>query len=61
MSTKKYTEEEAKKLEDKTDYARLKKMTEEEIEENAKTDPDALPPTEDQMKKFKKVGKDEKY
>ena len=60
MSTKKYTEEEAKKLEDKTDYVRLKEMTEEEIEENAKTDPDALSPTEDQMKKFKKVGKDEK-
>jgi len=55
MIEKKYTEEEAKKLEDKTDYERLEKMTEEEIEENSRSDVDALTPTEEQLKKFKKV------
>jgi len=59
VTTKKYTEEEAKSLEDKTDYERLKNMTEEEIEENAKSDPDALSPTDEQLKKFRKVKKDE--
>ena len=59
MITEKYTESEAKNLEDKTDYERLKNMTEEEIEENAKSDQDALSPTDEQMKKFKKVKKDE--
>ena len=38
-----------------TDYERLKKMTEEEVEENAKTDPDAPILTEEDHKKFKKV------
>jgi|TARA_B110000211_G_scaffold137204_1_gene156970 hypothetical protein len=38
-----------------TDYERLKKMTEEEVEENAKTDPDAPLLTEEDLKKFKKV------
>lgn len=60
MSNKKYTEKEAKSLEDKTDYERLKAMTEEEVEENSESDPDALSPTEEQMKKFRKVGKDVK-
>ena len=60
MSDKKYTEEQVKGLEDKTDYDRLKDMTDEEIEENSETDPDSLSPTDEQMKKFKKVAKDEK-
>ena len=60
MTEKKYTESEARELDDKTDYDRLKKMTEEEIEENSKSDPDALSPTDEQMKNFKKVKKDEK-
>ncbi len=38
-----------------TDYERLKKMTEEEIEENAKTDPDAPLLTDEDLKKFKKI------
>jgi len=38
-----------------TDYERLKKMTEEEIEENAKADPDAPLLTDEDLKKFKKV------
>lgn len=60
MTEKTYTEEEIKKLKDKTDYERLKNMTEEEIERNAESDPDALPPTEEQLKKFKKVKPDAK-
>jgi len=60
MTSKTYTEEEIKKLKDKTDYERLKNMTEEEIERNAESDPDSLTPTEEQLKKFKKVKPDEK-
>ncbi|AQP98603.1 hypothetical protein B0W48_01590 [Pseudoalteromonas aliena] len=41
----------------KTDYERLKKMTEGEIEENAKDDPDAPLLTDEELKKFKKVKK----
>ncbi len=39
----------------KTDYERLRNMTEEEIEENAKSDPDAPPITEEDFKRFKRV------
>ncbi|WP_282130976.1 MULTISPECIES: hypothetical protein [Pseudoalteromonas] len=41
----------------KTDYERLKKMTEGEIEENAKDDPDAPLLTNEELKKFKKIKK----
>ena len=41
----------------KTDYEPLKKMTEGEIEENAKDDPDAPLLTDEELKKFKKVKK----
>ena len=44
----------------KTDYERLKKMTEEEIEENAKSDPDAPLLTAYELKKFKKIKPEEK-
>ena len=60
MVDKKYTEEEAKALKDKTDYERLKNMIQDEIEDNAKSDEDALSPTDEQMKKFRKVGRDAK-
>ena len=39
----------------RTDYERLKNMTEEEIENNAKSDPDAPLVTENDFKKFKHV------
>ncbi len=57
MTIKKYTEEELKKLKDETDYQRLRDMSEEEIEEGSKKDPDSRSPSDDQLKKFKKVGK----
>lgn len=43
-----------------TDYERLENMTEEEIEENAKNDPDAPLLTDDELRKFKKVKDKEK-
>ncbi len=55
MTIKKYSKKELKETEDKTDYQRAKNMSDEEIEKNAQEDPDALPPTDEQMKKFKKV------
>jgi len=60
MTIKKYSEEEIKQLEDQTDYDRLKKMADEEIEENSRTDEDSLTPSDDGLKKFKKVKKDGK-
>ena len=57
MSIKKYTEEELKKLNDETDYDRLKDMSDEEIEENAKKDKDSATPSDEQLDKFKKVKK----
>jgi|APLak6261674355_1056100.scaffolds.fasta_scaffold00019_48 hypothetical protein len=42
----------------KTDYERLKKMTEDEIEKNAESDPDAPLLTDEELKKFKRVNKD---
>jgi len=39
----------------KTDYDRLKNMTEEEIEENAKNDPGAPLLSEEELKKFRRV------
>lgn len=59
MTSKIYTEEEIKKLKDKTDYERLKNMTDEEIERNAESDPDSPTPTDEQLKKFKRVKPDE--
>jgi len=38
-----------------TDYERLEQMTEAEIEENAKNDPDAPLLSEEDLKKFKRV------
>lgn len=42
----------------KTDYERLKNMTEKEIEDNAKNDPDSPLLSEEELKKFKKVNPD---
>ncbi|SBS33931.1 hypothetical protein MSP8887_02051 [Marinomonas spartinae] len=44
----------------KTDYERLENMTEEEIEENAKDDPDAPLLTEEELRRFKKIKREEK-
>ncbi|GAA6168303.1 hypothetical protein [Sessilibacter corallicola] len=54
MGTEKYTREEIEQLEDRSDKERLKNMTDEEIEEAAKSDPDNPPLSEDQLKSFKR-------
>lgn len=58
MCIKKYSEEELKKLKDKTDYERVDNLTEKEIEEGSKIDPDSITPPEKGLKKFKKVNKE---
>ena len=42
-------------LEDRTDYARLAAMTEEEIEANAASDPDNPPMTDDDLARMRRV------
>lgn len=61
MSDKSYTLEQIKKLKSKTNYERLKNMTDEEVERAAKDDPDSALPTDEELKEFKRVKKhDEK-
>ncbi len=60
MNDKTYTEDDLKKLKSETDYERLKNMTDEEIEQAAKDDPDSALPTDEELKKFKRVNPDEK-
>lgn len=54
MAIKRYTREQIEKMEDRTDYERLSRMTEDEIHRNALSDPDALPLSESGLKKFTK-------
>lgn len=60
MNDKTYTEEELKKIKSETDYERLKNMTDEEIEQAAKEDPDSALPTDEELKKFKRVNPNDK-
>ncbi|WP_238097207.1 hypothetical protein [Vibrio cincinnatiensis] len=52
---KKYTEEQLKNMQDKTDYERLENMTEEEIEENSVMEEDSATPSDTDMSNFRKV------
>ncbi len=54
MKIEKHTRDELEKLKDMSDIERLKNMTDEEIEEAAKSDPDNPPLTDEQLKKFKR-------
>lgn len=54
MTIERYTRDELEKLKDRSDIERLKKMTDEEIVEAAKSDPDNPPLTNEQLKKFKR-------
>jgi len=54
MAIVQYTQEELEKMKGETNEERLKNMTEEEIEEGAKSDPDNPPLTDEQLKKFKR-------
>jgi len=49
------TLEEAKRMEDHTDWEYLRNMTEAEIEQNARTDPDNPPLSFEQLMKGKRV------
>ncbi len=55
MSKKPYTKEDIEKMKDLTDYERVRNMTEEEIEKNAESDPDAPLQSDEDLKKFKRV------
>ncbi len=61
MTKKEYTLEEIEKLKKEgkgqSDLKRLEDMTEEELEEAAKSDPDSAWPTDEELKKFKRPDK----
>jgi len=60
MTTKKYALEEIEELNNqgKSDLKRLEEMTEKELEEAAKSDPDSAWPTDEKLKKFKRPNKE---
>lgn len=55
MTVKKYNKEDIDKIDDLTDYERLKKMSESEVLDNARADKDAPLQSETELDKFKKV------
>lgn len=59
MAIKKISAEDAKKQKGKTNWKELDSLTDEEIEEAAKDDPDSALPSEDDLKGFKPVTKKE--
>lgn len=59
MSDKTYTAEELRRLKSLTDQERLDRMTEEELERNARNDPDSAVPDDEQLRRFRKVKKDD--
>ncbi len=56
MGTKKVHLDEIAKLKGKSDRKAFDELTDEEIEEAAKDDPDSALPTEDELREFEKVG-----
>ncbi len=58
MTMKQYTLEELKKLKGKSDLDRLENMTEKELEEAAKSDPDSAWLTDEELKQFKRPNKE---
>jgi len=55
MSIKKISAEEARKQKGKTNWEEIDKITDKEIEEAAKSDPDTALPTEEELQQFKPV------
>ena len=47
--------EEIEKMKDRTDYDRLKNMSEDEVRENAESDPDAPLQSDEDLKRFSRV------
>lgn len=52
-----YTKEELKNKKGKTNFDKLRKTTDKDIEEQVKNDPDSVIPTEKELKEFKPVKK----
>lgn len=52
-----YTKEELKSKKGKTNFDKLRKTTDKDIEEQVKNDPDSVIPTEKELKEFKPVKK----
>ncbi|MCL7422131.1 MAG: hypothetical protein M8364_14625 [Methylobacter sp.] len=57
MAIKKISAEEVKKLKGKTNWQEVDEITDEEIEDAAKSDPDSALPTDEELKQFKPVKK----
>lgn len=53
------TKEEIKKLKGKTDHVYIGNTSDKEIERQVESDPDSYIPTDEELKKFKPVSKDE--
>jgi hypothetical protein len=54
MAIEQYTDEDLKKLKDRSDTERLNNMTEEDIEKGANSDPDNPLLTDEELKNFKR-------
>lgn len=52
-----YTKEELKRKKGKTDFDKLRKTTDKDIENQVKNDPDSVIPTEKELEEFKPVKK----
>lgn len=52
-----YTKEELKNKKGKTNFDKLRKTTDKDIEKQVKNDPDSVIPTEKELKEFKPVKK----
>lgn len=54
-----HTKEEIKKMKGKTDHVYVQNTSDQEIEKQVENDPDSYIPTEEELKKFKRVRKGE--
>lgn len=55
MAIKKISADEAKKIKGKTDWEKVDDLSDEEIKEAVENDPDTVLPTDEELKKFKRV------
>ncbi len=53
------TKEEIKKMKGKTDHVYVQNTSDKEIESQVENDPDSYIPTDEELKKFKQVNKDD--
>jgi len=55
MTIRKITSDEVKSIKGDTDWDEVDKLTDEEIEKAAKSDPDSALPTDEELKGFKRL------